>query len=176
VELQRPRLQRRQHRASSPYPAACGRTDTFKGYGAGIWTTAGLGDFYNGEVFPNGEMVFLSKSTLADRDGLIKALSGKTTNSPMQWTPLCERTSNTDGCFVPPEMLKVEEESTAAYAMLRFGGDDKTIFDGITIQGNAGLRYVHTKLSSSGGVAFPNNIWYATAAATPCGAPLSPGT
>ncbi|UAL10123.1 TonB-dependent receptor [Caulobacter segnis] len=157
----------------TPYPAACGRTDTFKGYGAGIWSVDSLGDFYNGKVFPNGDMVFLSKDTLADHDGLIKALSGKTTNSPMQWTPLCERTTNTEGCFIAPEMLKVREKTTAAYAMLRFGGQDATIFDGVTVQGNVGLRYVHTDVSSSGGVAYPVSTWYATAAAIPCSTPLS---
>ena len=156
--------------------AACGRTDSFKGYGAGIWSSVGLGsDFYDGKAFPNGDLVFLSKATLADKDGLIKALSGKTTNSPMQWTPLCERTTNTEGCFIDPELVDVEEKTKAAYAMLRFGGDDKTIFNGVTVQGNVGLRFVRTETTSSGGVAFPTNTWYNTVIATPCGTPLTQG-
>jgi TonB-dependent receptor len=159
-----------------PYPAACGHAGSFQGYGAGIWTTASLGDFYDGKVFPNNELVFLSEATLADHDGLIKALSGKTTNSPMAWTPLCERTANTEGCFIPPEILKVKEKTTAAYAMLRFGGADKTIFNGVTVQGNVGLRFVRTEMESSGGVGFPTRTWYDTAAATPCNAPLGPNS
>ncbi|MBO9706821.1 MAG: TonB-dependent receptor [Caulobacter sp.] len=160
----------------APYPTSgsnCGARADFKGYGAGIWTTASLGDFYDGKVFPNNELVFLSKGTLQDHDGLIKALSAATTNSPMGWTPLCQRASNTEGCFVPSEMLDVEEKTQAAYAMLRFGGDDKTIFNGIGVQGNVGLRYVHTKVDSSGGVHFPNDSWYTLAAAVPCNTPLS---
>ena len=161
--------------APAPYPAACGHAGDFKGYGANIWTTASLGDFYDGKVFPNNELVFLSKQTLADKDGLIKALSGATTNSPLAWTPLCQRAANTDGCFVDPELVDVEEKTQAAYAMLRFGGDDHTIFNGVTVQGNVGLRVVRTETTSSGGVAFPNNTWYTTAAATPCNTPLSGG-
>jgi hypothetical protein len=59
--------------------------------------------------------------------------------------------------------------------MLRFGGDDKTIFNGVTVQGNVGLRYVQTKTTSSGGVAFPTNTWYTTGRnATPCGGAAGP--
>jgi TonB-dependent receptor len=163
----------------TPYPATDGtagavgcKTGTFQGYGAGIWSVAGLGDFYDGKVFPNNDLVFLSKATLADQDGLIKALSGKTTNSPMLWTPLCQRTNNTEGCFIDPEMVDVEEETFAAYGMLRFGGGDMTIFNGVTVQGNVGLRFVQTKTTSSGGVAFPTDTWYTSAITTPCNAPL----
>ncbi|CAN5472656.1 TonB-dependent receptor [soil metagenome] len=161
--------------APAAYPAACGHPDNFKGYGANIWTAASLGDFYDGKVFPNGDLVFLSKQTLADHDGLIKALSGATTGSSLQWTPLCQRATNTEGCFVDPELVDVEEKTKAAYAMLRFGGDDHTMFGGITVQGNVGLRFVRTDSTSSGGVAFPTNSWYQAAAATPCNTPLQQG-
>jgi TonB-dependent receptor len=150
------------------YPAACGHAGNFQGYGAGIWSSSGLGSFYNGSVFPNPGMVFLSKATLADQQGLIKALSQATTNSPLGWTPLCQRTTNTVDCFTPPEILDVTEKTTAAYAMLRFGGQDVSIFNGITVQGNVGVRFVHTDLNSSGGVAFPNANWYQQIIARPC--------
>ncbi|RAK58327.1 TonB-dependent receptor [Phenylobacterium hankyongense] len=154
------------------YPAACGHAGNFQGYGAGIWASSGLGSFYNGDVFPNPGMVFLSQQTLADRAGLIKALSQATTNSPLGWTPLCDRAANTDGCFVPPEILDVEEKTKAAYAMLRFGGDDVTIFNGVTVQGNVGVRFVRSELTSSGGVAYPTADWYRQLTAIPCGTPL----
>jgi hypothetical protein len=178
LELQRPGFNV-DNTTPTPYPATDGtagavgcKTGNFQGYGAGIWSVAGLGDFYDGKVFPNNDLVFLSKATLADQDGLIKALSGKTTNSPMLWTPLCQRTTNTEGCFIDPEMVDVEEETKAAYGMLRFGGDDMTIFNGVTVQGNVGLRFVQTKTTSSGGVAFPTDTWYTSAITTPCNAPL----
>lgn len=161
---------------TQPAPAGTTCDANFKGYGANIWTSASLGDFFNGKVFPNGNMVFLSKAELADHDKLINDLSGKTTNSPMQWTPLCQRTTNTDGCFIPAEEVDVTEKTNAVYAMLNFGGNDKTIFNGVTVVGNAGLRYVETEDTGRGGVAYPTNQWYTQVATTPCNAPLGPNT
>ncbi|HEY5810364.1 MAG TPA: TonB-dependent receptor [Povalibacter sp.] len=158
--------------APAPYPAACGHAGNFQGYGADIWESVSLGDFYDGNVFPNGNLVYLNQATLADRDAQIQALSGGTTNSPMAWNPLCQRAANTEGCFIAPEMLNVIEKSKSAYAMLKFGGDDATIFGSINVRGNIGLRYVQTDVESNGGVAFPTTTWYNTAAATPCNQPL----
>ena len=60
LELQRPRLQRRQHRAQPGLRV----TRTFKGYGAGIWGTDQSGrHFYNGSVYNNGSLVYLERST-----------------------------------------------------------------------------------------------------------------
>jgi hypothetical protein len=108
-----------------------------------------------------------------DRDGLIKALSGKTTNSPMQWTPLCERTTNTDGCFIPPEMLKVRRRPRRP---MRCCGSAATTRRSSTASPSRAMSASATSTpswTSSGGVAFPVNIWYATIAAIPCGTPLS---
>ena len=70
-------------------------------------------------------------------------------------------------------MLDVNETTTAAYVMLKFGGADKTLFDtGITLNGNIGVRYVQTKVESHGGVAFNNANWYTTLA--PCNTPTGP--
>lgn len=157
----------------TPYPDSCGGPQRmFQGYGAGIWEVASLGGLYNGGVFQNGQMVYLSRETLADRDRHIAALSGATTNSPLLWTPLCQRAGNTEGCFIDPEILDVAEVTDAAYAMLRFGGDDSRLFGRIGVRGNIGVRYVRTKVKSAGGVAFPVAAWYQLAAATPCDAPL----
>jgi hypothetical protein len=55
--------------------------------------------------------------------------------------------------------------------MLRFGGDDKTIFGGITVRGNFGVRVIKTKVSSEGSVGFPDaNTFNALPA---CGTPLT---
>jgi TonB-dependent receptor len=157
----------------APYPESCGGSQRmFQGYGANIWDVASLGDFYDGNVFRNGSMVFLGGGTLADRERHIAALSGATTNSPLPWTPLCQRANNTEGCFIDAEILDVAEVTDAAYAMLRFGGDNHRLFGRIGVRGNIGVRYVRTKLESKGGVAFPVASWYQLAAATPCDAPL----
>ncbi len=160
--------------APAPYPDSCGQPGRmFQGYGAGIWEVTSLGDFYDGSVYQNGPMVFLDRATLADRDRQIEALSGATTGSPMPWVPLCQRTTNTEGCFIEPEIVDVEESTQALYGMLRFGGDDAKIFGSIGIRGNIGVRYVRTEVTSNGGVAFPTSTWYTTAAATPCNTPLA---
>ncbi|WP_443751014.1 TonB-dependent receptor [Asticcacaulis solisilvae] len=144
----------------------------FKGYGAGIWAVEPLrSGFYNGDVYNNGPMVFLSNDVLGDYQRQVQALSGSTTGSPLGWTPLCQRASNTEGCFVDSEMLNVSEKTEAAYAMLKFGGPDKTIFGGITVNGNIGVRYVTTDIESRGGVAFNNPTWYTLLA--PCSTPTS---
>ena len=55
----------------APYPESCGgAARVFQGYGSNIWEVATLGDFYDGNVFQNGPMVFLSRATLADREAI----------------------------------------------------------------------------------------------------------
>jgi TonB-dependent receptor len=157
---------------AAAYPEGCGEAGRmFRGYGAGIWEIGSLGGMYDGNVFANGPMVFMNRETLLDRQRHIEALSDATTGSPLGWTPLCQRSNNTDGCFIDPEILDVEERTKALYAMLRFGGDTATIF-GVGIRGNIGVRYVRSDVLSDGAVAFPVSTWYRTAAATPCNAPL----
>lgn len=146
----------------------------FRGYGAGIWESYDLGNFYSGGTYPNGQLVYLGRPTLSNFDALVGALGGAATNSPIApgYTTICDRAEATeDDCFTRGEVLRVRERSEAAYAMLRFGGEDKTIFGGINVVGNIGLRVVRTKASSAGSVAFPaatalNNL-------QPCGVPLT---
>ncbi|QAY80024.1 TonB-dependent receptor [Sphingosinicella sp. BN140058] len=146
----------------------------FAGYGAGIWESYQMDDFYNGEVYPNGELVYLNRATLKDFGGLIQSLSGANTHSPLLpgYTAICDRAEATvDDCFTPGEVLKVRERTNAAYAMLRFGGDDRTIFGGVSVVGNVGLRVVRTRENSEGSLAFPAATIFANLPA--CGTPLS---
>nr|WP_294810057.1 TonB-dependent receptor [uncultured Sphingomonas sp.] len=145
----------------------------FKGYGAGIWESYAMGDFYDGKVFPNGPLVFLNRDTLKDFSKLIGSLSGAATNSPVPsgYTAICDRAEATvDDCFTPGEMLKVREQTKAAYLMMRFGGDDKTI-GGMSVVGNIGLRVVNTRETSDGSLAFPVATIFNNLPA--CGTPLS---
>lgn len=160
--------------ADNTTPAAypdCAAGRTFQGYGEGIWESTTLGDFYNGGVYDSGPLVYLNRATLANRDAHIGALSSAATGSPLAWNPLCSREANTEGCFIDPELLDVNEKSKAAYVMLKFGGEDTSLF-GLNVRGNVGVRYVKTDLVSTGGVSFPTSNWYFQEAATPCGAPL----
>jgi hypothetical protein len=163
---------------AAPYPSNSGNCGgnagraPFQGYGAGIWESTSLGGFYNGSAYDNGDLVYLNRETLRDFPRLIDAL-GPRTNAPLNgYTPICSRAEATEGCFTPGEILDVKERTEAAYAMLRFGGDDKTI-NGVTVSGNVGLRVVRTKEDSDGSVAFPvNSIFNGL---QPCGTPLSGG-
>lgn len=146
----------------------------FRGYGAGIWESYAMGDFYDGKVFPNSPLVFLNRDTLNDFSTLLGSLGGAATNSPIApgYTAICDRAEATvDDCFTPGEVLKVREQTEAAYLMLRFGGDDRTI-GGMSVVGNVGLRVVRTRETSEGSVAFPlaGNIFNGL---QPCGTPLS---
>ncbi len=160
------------------YPAACGypaSQNTFNGYGANIWETQSLGSgFYDGNVFDNGATVFLKNSILSNPDAAAMALSEKAVNEPGGgWTPLCQRTNNSVGCFVPSEILDVTEKTTAGYLMVGFGGDDLEIL-GVTVAGNFGARYIKTELTSTGGITYPSSSWYDNeAAGTPCNTPVS---
>ncbi len=147
-----------------PYPTDTGNCGgnvghpDFTGYGAGIWESYDLGDFYDGGVYPNGELVYLNRPTLSNFAKLIASVGGAATHSPIGggYTAICDREEATvDDCFTPGEVLRVRERTTAGYAMLRFGGDDKTIFGDVNVIGNVGVRVVRTKVDSTGSVAFP---------------------
>ena len=161
----------------APYPAECGKDGPFLGYGEGIWESADLGQgFYADGTYPNGELVYLNRDTLRDFDKLIGALSGAATNSPIGggYVPICDREEATEGCFTPSEILRLKERTYAAYAMMRFGGEDKTIFDDVTVVGNVGLRVIRTKERSRGSVSFPTATNLLNLQQRPCGEALGP--
>ncbi|MEP9357704.1 TonB-dependent receptor [Sphingomonas sp. KR3-1] len=157
------------------YPACAAGHPDFKGYGAGIWESTSLGsNFFDGNVYDNGSLVYLNRATLENMPRLVQALSGPTTNSPISpgWTPICDRPDATvEGCYLPSEVMNVDEKTKAAYAMLRFGGDNKDI-GGVNIKGNIGLRYIRTDIRSEGSVGFPPTT---TFSGSPCGGPLQSG-
>lgn len=161
---------------TSPDPTATCDAN-FKGYGQGIFGGYKFGDLYNGSVYPNGSLVFVNGNVITDYDRLMQGLSGANTNSPIApgYTPICDRDGATvDGCFLPSEVMELTERTKAAYAMLNFGGDQSTIFGGVTVVGNVGLRVVQTTEISTGDVQFPtadtlNNL-------PACGTPLGPNS
>jgi TonB-dependent receptor len=160
--------------ATSPgtYPASCGNSTQFTGYGKNIWYTESLGDdFYNGSVFNPGATVWLKNSVLSDPNAVAMALGHKETGSPGSWDPVCNRTGAVD-CYLPSEVMNVSEKTTAGYLMIAFGGDDLAVF-GMPVSGNIGARYIQTELTSTGGVSYPDNSWYTAQLSSVCNAPLS---
>jgi TonB-dependent receptor len=157
----------------APYPACNAGLGTFQGYGAGIFGPYNLGGLYNGQVYPNGSLVFVNQSALTDYQRLMQGLSGANTNSPLApgYTPICDRPGTVD-CFLPSEIMHLREQTEAAYAELHFGGDDATIFGGISVAGNVGVRVIRTKEDSAGSVGFPTatSLTQLPACGTPLGA------
>lgn len=71
------------------------------------------------------------------------------------WARLGERPGVVAGTpYLPGEINDTLEETQSAYAMLRFGHDDP-FGNGMTLDGNIGLRYVETSFESDGGWNFP---------------------
>ena len=157
--------------APGSYPASCGNSTTFTGYGKNIWYTESLGDdFYNGKVFNPGPTVWLKNSVLKDPNAVAMALGHKETGSPGSWDPICNRAGAVD-CYLPSEVMNVTEKTTAGYLMIAFGGNDLAVF-GMPVSGNIGARYIQTELTSTGGVSYPDNSWYTAQAGSSCSAPL----
>jgi TonB-dependent receptor len=151
--------------------AAC--DSSFKGYGAGIFGSYNIGSLYDGQVYPNGSLVFVNNNVLTDYQRLMAGLQGSATNSPIPpgYSPICNR-SGAIGCFLPSEIMDLKERTKAAYAMINFGGDDKTIFNGVTVVGNAGVRVVQTTEIGNGSVGFPDAT--SLNALPACAAPIAP--
>jgi len=71
------------------------------------------------------------------------------------WVPLAERAGVVPGTpFLPSEIQPVDEKDKDAYVMLRFG-QDEPIFGNVRLDGNIGVRYVNTRLESSGSIGAP---------------------
>lgn len=141
---------------TTPNPAAACDSN-FKGYGAGIFGPYNIGSLYGDGVYPNGSLVFVNNNILTNFNQLMAGLKGSATNPPVSpgYVPICERAGTTD-CFLPSEVMKLREQTKSAYAMLNFGGDDRTIFNGVTVVGNVGVRVVRTTEDGQGSVGFPD--------------------
>jgi len=143
-------------------------------YASGLYETNSIGNsFFGGSsgVINQDQFVFMNMDLLKDQSALAAALGAPTTGIG-SWTPVCERSDDVDGCFRQAEVMGISEKTLAGYAMLKFGGADKTIFNGITVRGNAGLRWVQTIDETSGGISYPQSTWYATYATQSCSDPL----
>lgn len=87
------------------------------------------------------------------------------------WQRLAERPGVVAGTpYLPGEINDTIEETQAAYAMLRFGHDDP-FGNGMTLDGNIGMRFVKTDFTATGGFNFPQpgSIPIDTGAASPAG-------
>ncbi|MEI9904852.1 MAG: TonB-dependent receptor [Asticcacaulis sp.] len=116
-------------------------------------------------LLSSNQFVFLNPALVANQKALAAAFGAPSLgwtdpNSPTGyegWVPVCERITNLpNSCFTPSEYNKVSEKTLAGYLELKFGGADKTIFNGVTVSGNAGVRWVQTEDDVEGYIQFPN--------------------
>ncbi len=71
------------------------------------------------------------------------------------WRRLTDRPDLADGIYSPGEISDVVEESWAGYVKFNYGFDD-FLGSGLSLDGNFGVRYVHTGLTSTGAFGFPD--------------------
>lgn len=130
-------------------------------YPAGNYEVAGFTkDFYDGNQLNQNAFVFFDNDKLAHLDQLGKAL-GRPTTGVGDFNPICSNTgaragetvTKDFGCYLPSEILKVDERTIAAYAMLKFGGHDVRV-GGVGISGNIGARAVWTRDRTAGAFTF----------------------
>ncbi|MDC7674508.1 TonB-dependent receptor [Asticcacaulis machinosus] len=141
-------------------------------------------DFFDGNQMNHHTFAFFSMDRLMDREGFGETLRADRVKGPGytltgdDFAPVCSgigyRTGETVisdyGCYLPNEILKFNEKTSAAYFMLKFGGPDATI-GGIGVSGNIGARYVETTDKTEGSVTYPVAF---SSAALVCTRPTAP--
>ena len=89
------------------------------------------------------------------------------------WAPLAQRSNVIAGTpFTQGEINTTNEQTTAAYAMLKFNNGAEPVWgQSVAISGNLGVRYVETKISAEGALSFPtqSQVFTGDCAAPPGG-------
>lgn len=149
----------------------------FQGYEPGYNEIRSLGDgILGGNILNQTMFPFITHDVISNPAELAKrfSISGQTDEggtASSSWNPICDRPEEmANSCFTGGEILDVQEKTNSIYGMLKFGGADAMIFDGITVSGNFGVRVVRTRTTSVGGFNFPQAF---TAAELLC-EPLDP--
>lgn len=135
----------------------------FQGYEPGYYENRSFGgNVLGGGVLKQNNFVFIKRDILSNPQEMARrfAISGQTDQGGVAsstWNPICERPDElANSCFTQGEILDIGEKTTSAYAMLKFGGPEAALENGIKVRGNVGLRYVKTEYESSGAINFAN--------------------
>jgi len=118
----------------------------------GAVSSFGWDDFQRGEVGPPPALLYYTENpateyaAAADLADRVVAAWG---DHPQIWGRLSEREGVDERGYLPGEIADVVEETTAFYGRLDFGHDNP-FGNGITVDGNIGLRYVNTDVTSTG--------------------------
>ena len=134
-------------------------------YPQNIYSVQSFGSHILGtNLLGSNSFVFLNSNIVKNQKALAAALGAPALgwtdpNSPTGyegWVPVCERQQDLAGtCFTPSESNHVAEKTLAGYAELKFGGKEAVLFNGITVDGNAGVRWVQTEDISRGYIQYP---------------------
>jgi TonB-dependent receptor len=145
-------------------PGTCtsgGTTVNFNGYPAGFYQVQPFGaSFFGGNM---GSFPFVPFDFLAARgaSGFNADVTGVGS-----FVPICDRNGqHTPGgdvmpvelpnsCFTADEVGNIDEKTKAAYAEIKFGGDNALIA-GMPVRGNVGIRFVDTVDTSAGNIVYP---------------------
>lgn len=135
----------------------------FQGYEPGYYETRSFGsNVLGGGVLKQNNFVFINRDILSNPAEMAKrfSISGQTDQGGVAsstWNPICERPDElANSCFTRGEILDLGEKTTSAYLMLKFGGNEAILSNGLKLRGNIGLRYVKTEYESSGAINFAN--------------------
>ncbi|HEY6124367.1 MAG TPA: TonB-dependent receptor [Steroidobacteraceae bacterium] len=129
---------------------------------AGSYEAKDLGsELVGGGVFGGGTFLHPAFAVVSDYQATIDLYGNGISH---EWVPLAQRTNSprpASQCpvipgtlFCPAEVLGVNEDTSAAYVMLKFGGDD-TKWGNLPVKGNIGVRYVETDVNSTGSIQYP---------------------
>jgi len=131
----------------------------FQGYEPGYYELRNIGgDILNGDILSVNAFPFITHDVISSASELAQRFSvgGQTDEGGVAssvWNPICERPEEVSAsCFTGGEILDVREQTNSAYFMLKFGGPDATIFNGIGVSGNIGVRVVRNRVTSTGGL------------------------
>jgi TonB-dependent receptor len=109
------------------------------------------GYYYNGDLIANRAG---SADYFKSLNDIWHSLNGATATN--RWVPTYERAGVVPGTdFLPNEIQPTDQRDTEAYAMLNFGKDDP-IFGSVRLDGNIGLRYVSSDVTSVGSFTIPD--------------------
>lgn len=108
------------------------------------------GYYYNGDLINDYQG---SATFFKSQNDIWRGPNGATATN--RWVPANERPGAIPGTpYLPEDIQPVNQQDSAAYAMLNFGSDDP-LFGNIRVSGNIGVRYVATNIRSEGRIGVP---------------------